>query len=121
MIDNFTYKENISSNPDPYNLWLIQEGDCNDFTTFAIFVANYHNYTTYQICIHFKGIIAKHVIAVFVENGYLSIVDFSYYFYGFDTFREIVDFNEKYMIPHREWSKYIVYDFCNDIVEKATK
>lgn len=121
MVENFTYEPHTFYILTPYELFIIKKGDCDEFSNFARFVANYHNFETYQIKIFYEGTFKKHVIAIFVENSYLSVIDFSYYFVGFHTFREIVNFNEKYMIPHREWSKYIVYGYDMNIVEKATK
>ena len=117
MVDNFTYEPHAFYILNPHELYLIKKGDCDEFSNFAKFAANYHNYETYQIKIFYKGTLKKHTIAVFVENGYLSVVDFSYYFAGFHTFSEIVNFNGKYMIPHRDWRKYIVYDYDMNIVE----
>lgn len=69
MKENFTYKENVFYNPDPYTIWLTREGDCNDYTAFAQFVANYNGYETWQILIYFKRTSTKHMLAVYLENG----------------------------------------------------
>lgn len=118
MIENFTYKVHTLWNPDPYTLWKIQEGDCNDFVTFGIFVADYHGYETYMIKIFRPNSFIKHTIAVYVEDICYSITDVQNYYYGFDTFREIVDWDSD-NFTFLDWRKYIVYDFWNDIVEEA--
>lgn len=118
--ENFTYKENLFYNPSPYELWLTQEGDCNDFCTFAIFAVNYHNYPTYQIQISFKGTFIKHVLAVFLEDGkytYLNIK--AYYPLYASTFNEIVS---HYFIDHElELKSYKVYDYNNNLIEKVQR
>ena len=115
--ENFDYKENIFYNPDPYTLWLIHEGDCNDFCTFAIFVANYHNYETYQIFIYFKGTFIKHVLGVFLEDGKYNYLDIKAYCpLCASSFDDIVS---HYFIDHElELKRYKIYDYNTNIVEK---
>lgn len=114
MKENFTYKENIFYNPDPYTLWSIQEGDCNDFCAFATFIANYHNYTTYQIVINFKGTFIKHILAVYLENDKYSYSNNkAYYPICASSFDEIVS---HYFINHElELRSYKVYDYGDPI------
>ena len=116
MSDNFTYKLHTFYALDPYILWQNKEGDCNDFATFGIFIADYHNYETYLIKV-FNETSLRHYIAVYKEYDYYSITDNQYYFLGFNNFKEIVNFDSEYMIPNRKWSKYIVYDYDMDIFE----
>ena len=80
MQDNFTFKDNFYNAPDPYNLWLIKEGDCDDMSTFATFVANYHGYTTYQIHLYFEGACICHSLAVYLENGKYTYSSNQYYY-----------------------------------------
>ena len=118
--ENFTYKENYFYNPDPYELWLNPEGDCNDFVTYAIFGANYHDYPTWQIFIYFKGTFIKHVLAVFLEDSkytYLNIK--AYYPLYASSFDEII---LHYFINHElELKSYEVYDYENNLIEKVQK
>ena len=120
MLDNFTYEIHDFYTLDPYTLWQTKKGDCNDYASLGIFIANYHNYETYQIAISYSNTLIKHMLAVYVENNFLSFTDTMYYFSGFKTFKEIVIFDNKF-IPDKKWSKYIVYDYWNDVIEQATK
>jgi len=119
MKENFTYKENIFYNPDPYTLWQTKKGDCNDFCTFAIFVANYHNYETYQIHIFFKGTFIKHVLAVYLENSkhnYSNIK--AYYPINVDTFKDVVSHCFSFPCEY-ELKSYKVYNYNMNIVEQG--
>ena len=115
MTDNFTYKVHLYYTPSPYTLWQIKEGDCNDFSTFACFVANYHGYTTYQILIIYKN--GDHAIAVFQDiNNYgytfytvLNVLN--YYDFEHNSFTDICD----YFGCH--WTEYYVYDYSMNLVK----
>ena len=119
MKDNFIYKETDFYVPNPYQLWLDKIGDCNDFATFAIFVANYHNYTTYQIFIYFKDIVKGHTIAVFTENGkYTYISNYLYVPINSNNFKNIVlDYLDLSFVEH-ELDYYKVYDYNMNLIEK---
>jgi len=115
MLENFEYEIHDFYTLSPYELWKTKKGDCDDFSAFGVFVADYHGYETYQIKI-FDNSFYNHYIAVYDEDIWLSITDNSYYYFGFDTFREIVDYVCD--IRLRTWTRYIVYDFWDDIVEE---
>jgi len=123
MLENFTLKLHNFYTPDPYTLWKIKEGDCNDFATFGIFIANWHGYETYLIKIFYSDTSMKHAIAVYVEDDGLSITDLRVYFnnggFYFDTFREIVNWDSD--ITLLNWKKYIVHDYWNEIIEEEFK
>ena len=116
MMENFEYELHNLWTPTPYFLWKRGKGDCNDFATFGIFIAHYHGYETYQIIISYSDTSIKHMIAVYVEEE-LSFTDNGLYHYGFDSFREIVEFDCKYYFWSKELKKYIVKDYENNIVE----
>ncbi|MCK4321992.1 hypothetical protein KAX08_05710 [candidate division WOR-3 bacterium] len=90
MQENFTYEYHTFYAPSPYILWKIREGDCNDFSTFAVFIADYHGYETYQIMIRFKGTLIGHYLGVFVENGYNYSNNRLYHPINVNTFEEVV-------------------------------
>lgn len=116
MLDNFTYVPHGLYTPGPYILWQIQEGDCNDFATFGVFIANYHGYETYQIIIYYKDTVYKHALAIYKENNLYNFSDNQYYILiGAIDFKEIVEY-DKYLTG-KDWSKYIVYDFDMNIVK----
>ena len=119
MQDNFTYKETTFYNLNPHNLWLIKEGDCGDFSTFGIFIANYHNYKTYYILIYFKDTSDYHQLSIFIENGKYTYSNNRFYhpLYAL-SFNEIVlDFLTYYS---RELKSYKVYDYDNNLIKQVT-
>lgn len=124
MQANFTYGLHKFYAPDPYVLWKTKKGDCNDFSTFGVFVAHYHGYKTYQINIFYIASKIAHFLAVYVEDDGLSFTDNQYYFnnygYWFTTFREIVEFDCKFF-PGKELKKYVVKDYENNIAEEGYK
>lgn len=116
MENNFIYEFHDLYALDPYTLWRVKKGDCNEFVTFGTFIANYHGYTTYQLGIFYKKL--KHRIAIYEENDYYSITDNQYYYPGFNTFEEIVEF-DNILKNNYNWTKYVVYDYWNNIVEQG--
>jgi len=117
MLKNFTYEIHDFYTLDPYELWQTKKGDCDDMSVFGCYVADYHGYITYQIKIY-DNTLFQHFVAVYDENIWYSITDCQDYYFGFDTFREIVDYVCD--IRLKTWTKYIVYDFWNDVIEQAT-
>lgn len=113
IANNFTYKVHSFYKPTPYTLWRIKEGDCNDFSTFACFVANYHGYETYQMVLSDSSPYA-HVVAIFYENNYYSIIDNQLYYYNFNSFQNIIDF--VCYKHYKVWNNYIIYNFNMDII-----
>ncbi|KUK98199.1 MAG: hypothetical protein XE08_0632, partial [Parcubacteria bacterium 32_520] len=86
--------------------WKTKKGDCNDISTFAVFVANYHGYKTYQV--FFYGDI-NHAIAVFIEDGqYTYISDNKYY---------PIDFRENI----NNYNYYEIYDYEMNLVKVVHK
>lgn len=120
MEENFTYEFHSTYALSPYELYKLGKGDCNDFSSFGIFIANYHIYETYQIKIFYKNTIKKHWIAVYVENDdyRYSITNNQIYFQGFNTFKQIVKVDS--LLFDRIWSKYNVYDYNMNIIEQGT-
>ena len=118
MLENFTYEIHDFYSPDPHTLYLTKKCDCNDFSTFGIFIADYHGYETFQIKIY-DNTLYQHYVAVYNEDIWYSITDNQYYYFGFDNFKEIVDYD--CYIRNKVWTKYIVYDYWNNIIEQVTK
>jgi len=122
MLANFGIEEHPYTTLTPYELFLNKKGDCGDFSLFAVFIANYHDYETYQILIKVYpwvfGYPMKHIIGVFKEENGYSISDERYYIGGIgkykNTFKEIMDFNFS-----ETWESYIVYNYDMNIVEKG--
>ncbi|GAI73221.1 unnamed protein product [marine sediment metagenome] len=118
MKEHFNYKENLFYNHNPYELWLTQEGDCNDLCTFAIFVADYHNYETHQIHISFKEIAIKHVLGVYTEDkGYTYSDNEDYCPLCASSFNDIIS---HYFIDHElELKSYEILDYKNNLIEEG--
>lgn len=114
MLENFTYEAHDFTAQSPYELFLSQKGDCDEFAKFGVLVADYRGYETWQICI-FDGSFYSHYVAVYNEDIWYSITDNQYYYFGFDNFKEIV--NYVCDIRLKTWTKYIVYDFWNNEIE----
>lgn len=91
MLENFEYEIHDWYTLSPYELWKTKKGDCDDFSAFGVFVADYHGYETWQIKIY-DNTWYKHYVAVYNEDMWYSITDNRNYYFGFDTFREIVDY-----------------------------
>ena len=116
MEDNFTFTFHEFYTPDPYTFWKLKEGDCNDFSTFAVFVANYHEYETYQIYIYFQTGNEFHAIAVYKEYGkYTYSSNKSYYPIYTNSFKKCVF--HYFLYSDRKLKSYKVYDYENNLIE----
>jgi len=119
MKENFTFKTHCLYAPDPYTFWKSKEGDCNDFATFATFVAHYHGYETYQILIYFKGTLLGHALGVFVEDSkYTYSNNKAYCPINVDTFKEVVSHYFETCFEY-ELQKYKVCDYENNLIEEG--
>ncbi|TET08497.1 MAG: hypothetical protein E3J83_03360 [Candidatus Atribacteria bacterium] len=117
MLDNFVYRPNILKPINPYQLYLCKMGDCDDFSNWGVFFANYHNYETYQIKIYYKNTPYSHSLAVYKENGRYNFSNNQYYlFIQAENFEYIVIY-DSYFLMEREWIKYIVYDYGMNVIE----
>jgi len=114
MLENFTYEAHDFIAKSPYELFLSKKGDCDEFAKFGVFIADYHGYETFIIHI-FDNSFYSHMVAVYNEDIWYSITNGRYYSFGFNDFREIVEY-VCYM-SDRKWTKYKVYNYWDDIVE----
>lgn len=117
MQNNFEY-ENNSIALTPYQLFLIEKGNCDDFKNWAIYFPNYHEYETYQILIEFPSYEYEddeyHMIGVFKEGNYYNISENMLYVECFcESFKEIMNFN-----LYHGWISYKVYDYDMNIIEQ---
>lgn len=117
MTDNFEFEEHPLRTLTPYELFLNKKGDCNDFSTFAIFIADYHSYETYQIRIYFQNTFNLHRIAVYKEyDKYNYSSNMDYFPIQANNFKEIVedynDYDYRYKLKY-----YVVYDYDMNIIE----
>lgn len=121
MKTNFTYKLSRLAKS-PYCLFLCRFGDCNDFSAFGVFVANYNNIPAWQVRIVFGDRSIAHWLAVYWEEriglySYTSNQDFSYY-----VLKDIGAVVENYCWRYnREWISYEVYDNKMNVVERHAK
>jgi len=120
MLDNFEAEEHPYIPLTPYQLYITRKGDCSDFTTFAMFIAHYHGYETYQILMLFPKPIYPidtwHAIPVFKEDNYYTCAENQYYNpFGryYNSFYDIVQ-------EYNGWVKYKVYDYDMQIIEQFT-
>ena len=124
MLDNFTYELHLLNILNPYQLYITQKGDCDDFANFSIFISNYHGYETFLIKIHYKNCAINHYLAIYKENGLYNFSDNQNYFpLQYNNFFNIVELNSQRMYYSFGyiWSSYVVYDYWNNIVEQVTK
>jgi len=124
MLDNFTYELHLLNILSPYQLYITQKGDCDDFANFAIFISNYHGYETFLMKISYKNYAINHYLAIYKENGYYNFSDNQYYFpVNYDNFSDIVLLDSQWVYNYYGyiWSSYIVYDYDMDLIEQTTK
>jgi len=118
MLENFEYKSN-NFLLTPYQLYKSKVGNCDDFSNFAVFIANHHGYETNQILIEFPLYIYNsqyHMIGVFKEGNYYNIFENTLYIECFcENFKEIMNF---YL--YHGWLSYTVYDYNMNIIEQET-
>ena len=118
MIENFTYEIHDFTAQTPYELYISKKGDCDEFSDFGVFFADYHGYETYQIEI-FDNTLFQHYVAVYDEGIWYSITDNQNHYFGFDNFREIVDYVCN--IRGKVWVKYIVQDYWDNIISEVNQ
>ena len=119
MRNDFEYEVHIYYTPIPHTLWKNKKGDCNDFSTFGVYIANYHGYKTYQVVINFKKATLGHTIAVYKENGkYNYSSNWEYFPIQANNFKEVVDhyssFDDEY-----ELKNYKVYDYEMNLITEG--
>jgi len=122
MLENFTYELHIFNILSPYQLYITQKGDCDDFANFSMFISNYHGYETFLVKICYKNYAINHYLAIYKENNLYNFSVNQYYtFVNYDNFSDIVKFDSQWMYDFYGyiWSKYIVYDYDNNVIEKG--
>ena len=116
MEDNFNIRINIFNPLTPYQLFLTKKGDCDDFSNFAVFFANWYGYKTWQIKIYHKNTFLRHFIAVYKEDGKYNFSEGQCYIFREATnFKEIVEYD--CLLQRKDWTKYKVYDYDMNIIE----
>lgn len=117
MADNFKTEEHPYATLTPYQLYLTKKGDCDDFSAFSKFIANYHGYETHQIEMLFASYVygypVYHVITVFTEYNYYTFAENQYY----NPFGEYYNSFGSIMQIYHGWVSYTVYDYDMNIVE----
>lgn len=129
MKENFEWNWSIQTYS-PYQMYLANlenwndTGDCDEFATFAAWVAHYHGYEVYRMKMwcKFTGLydlplILPHVMGIYVENGKYTYSNNQIYRPIFaETFKEIVTDYE--LLDYRVVS-WKVYDYEMNIVEMS--
>ena len=115
MLYNFKVKSKPFYILSPYDLYLVGEGNCYDFSLFALFVANYHSYETYQIIVSYNYTSSTHAITVYkIDGGYT----FSDYWNYYDMI--LLNFIDVVNAGGNKWKSYIVYDYDMNIILSGT-
>ena len=117
MKANFEYEVHNDYAFNPYELWKIKKADCNDYATFAIFVAKLHGHEVYQVFIGLPeeeyGKNQAHMIAVYVEDGVYTFSDCDYYIgLGWESIEDI-------MAIYYEWEYYKVFDYNMKLIKEV--
>lgn len=123
MLDNFTYEAHHYHAPNPYTIWSTSKVDCNDFVTFAQFIANYHGYKTYHliVTVAYDGKVIDHSLGVYSENGKYNYSNGAYYcLLNALGFSDIVNHNFRPPCVS-EVKSYEVYDYNNNLIEKVQR
>jgi len=117
MADNFGIEEHPYNTLTPYELYKIKKGDCDDFSNFAVFIANYHGYETYQILMLFPKPIYPidtwHAIAIYKENNCYTFSELQRYNPDGKCHNSFNDIMQIF----GGWTKYKVYDYDMNIIE----
>ena len=116
MEENFEHEFRIFAYT-PYQMWILNKaGDCNDYATWAIFVAHYHGYEVYQIIVKASySAPYSHVLGVFMEDGYSYSDNWIYRNIHAETIEEIVNHHIKtYGLT---LYNYKVYDYNMNFIE----
>ena len=123
MEDNFTYEVHSHYAPTPYVIWKTGKADCNDYVTFAQFIANHHGYETYHLLVTFtyNDEKTKHSLGVYLENDKYNYSNCTYYcLLNATSFEDIVIHN--FRPPcESEVISYEVYDYNNNLIEKVQR
>jgi len=120
MEQNFKYNLSCCAKS-PYLLWRIKRGDCNDFSTFAAFVAHYHNIPAWQIRIKYLNRNIAHWLCVF-EEKYKDEIFYSYT--SNQRFSNCIYKNIEILVNHycemheREWISFQIYDYRMNLIKE---
>lgn len=119
MEDNFEWEFHTFSYS-PYQMWLAnvktKAGDCNDYSCFAIFVANYHGYETYQIRLTYFNEKYGHMLAVYVENNRYNYSSNMYYCpIQVFSFEQII--YQHCLTVNKKLKKYRIYNYNMEVIE----
>ena len=125
MDDNFDW-EFYALSYSPYQMWLVnsyqkkissKKGDCNDYSCFAVFVAHYHGYETYQIFVSYYDEKYAHILGVFVEGSYTYSSNWYYFPIKVNSFKEIVEHH--CFVTDRKLKFYRVYDYEMNFIQEG--
>ena len=115
--DNITFTKGAFVRT-PFQVYTWKIGDCDDMSGFITYISDLHEYRTWEIKIYYSDNFWTHKVGVYWEDKLSYTTNWRYY-YGFDTFREIVIDNDK--DNRYNWEAYKVYDSKNNIIERGTR
>jgi len=115
MADNFIYEPHLEFSYSPYETYIIKRADCNDYVTFAIFIAELHGYKIYQLWLimdkEIYGNMNGHMIGIYLKDGIYTFSDCEYYFgLGWQSIKDIL----RYVA---DWTDYRILDYENKVVD----
>ena len=96
MEDNFTFKLRLYNYLSPYDMWTIEEGDCNDYSVFGVFVARQHGIEAYQVLVYYENVTYTHVNAVYKVGDYWALTDCWVYHGIFQSIQDAIMWHSIY-------------------------
>jgi hypothetical protein len=107
MYNNFRYSYQPYGVKTPMELFILKEGDCNDFSNFSTYVGVFHGYKAWQV--RFLKSDINHWISVFEVSGEFIIIDNRYYdITKYNSIDDIVNF---YSLFYEDFLGYEIYDY----------
>jgi hypothetical protein len=121
MTDNFVYEAHLWDNLTPIELFYYKKGDCNDFSTFGQFAANFNGINAYEVIISYSNTWVKHALCVYEDYTYSDTI--IYIPTIFSSIYDIVEYESKFIfqVYGYLWKSYKVYDIDNNLIEMGEK
>ena len=69
---NFVYEYQPYEVKTPYQLYLCEKGDCNDFSNYGTYIAHCNGYEVWQIKVKYKDYKINHWLAIYLEGDFYT-------------------------------------------------
>ena len=96
MEDNFTYEIRYLDALSPYDMFLIEIGDCNDYGAFGVNAWREQGHEAYQVLITYVNQMTTHVNAVYKVGELWHITDCWIHYAAFRTIKEAMEWHALY-------------------------